>query len=112
MFCGELNGGLIAAHKSLRADEVRANIAVMTSPGYPVKIGWAKAKKDGWRVVPVQVAKRHLDVVPQDTLWWMAADEIENLTEMLRLCEISLGTMDEVCSSEYWERYPGNPIHE
>ena len=59
LFCGELNGGLIAAHMSLRADEVRANIAVMTSPGYPVKIGWAKAKKDGWRVVPVQVAKLH-----------------------------------------------------
>ena len=57
LFCGEFNGGLIAAHMSLRADEVRATIAVMTSPGYPVKIGWAKAKKDGWRVVPVQVAK-------------------------------------------------------
>ena len=59
LFCGEFNGGLIAAHMSLRANEVRANIAVMTSPGYPVKIGWAKALKDGWRVVPVQVAKLH-----------------------------------------------------
>lgn len=41
-----------------------------------------------------------------------AADEIARLREQIRLCEISLGTFDEGCSSEYWERYPGNPKHQ
>lgn len=40
------------------------------------------------------------------------AAAVKSLREQLRLCEISLGTFDEGCSSEYWERYPGNPVHE
>lgn len=42
----------------------------------------------------------------------LMAEEIRRLREQLRDCSVSFGIFDEGCSSEYWERYPGNPSHE
>lgn len=56
MFCGELDGDLVTAHIASRADDARKSIADMFAPG-PLTDGWALAKKEGWRVVPVVVSR-------------------------------------------------------
>jgi hypothetical protein len=57
MFCGELNGDLVTGHLDHCAWVVRRHIAYMFEPGAPDKVGWEKAKREGWRVVPVKVEK-------------------------------------------------------
>lgn len=71
MFAGELEGHLVLSHISARADSVRDSIADMflAPPSLDVtlageasvkdrlKVAWRKARKDGWRVVPVKVSR-------------------------------------------------------
>lgn len=59
MFCGELNGDLVTSHIAHRADSVRRSVALMFDAGAPIETGWARAKREGWRVVPVYVDHAH-----------------------------------------------------
>lgn len=67
MFAGEVDGHLALSHMSVRADGVRYSIAHMflSPPSWDVevstrdrlKVAWGKARKGGWRVVPVWVSR-------------------------------------------------------
>lgn len=57
MFCGELHGVLEPGHIGFRANEVRFSIAAMFNDWHPEKKGWTEARREGWRVVPVEVRK-------------------------------------------------------
>lgn len=57
MFCGELDGQLVLSYIDHRADDVRYKLAVNAEPGKPYPEGWKAAKKNGWRVVPVNVSR-------------------------------------------------------
>lgn len=57
MYAGELDGEVTLAHLAFRAWEVRRKIALMFEPGAPEKVGWAKARQAGWKVVRVRVQK-------------------------------------------------------
>ena len=55
MFCGELRGQLEPCHIGFRADEVRRSIAMLFNEGQGNSKWWPDAKREGWRVVPVEV---------------------------------------------------------
>lgn len=63
MFCGEMNGKLIGSHLFCRADSVRSSIARMVDQGVPISTGWARARHEGWRVVPVRVEQIRKDPI-------------------------------------------------
>lgn len=55
MFSAALDDKLTPSYVAFRADEVRQELAEMFAPGQPTKIGWAMAKKVGWKIVRVKV---------------------------------------------------------
>ena len=63
MFCGELGGLLEPNHIAFRADAVRQSISEMYGRRYHgsaeaiFRERWREARKDGWRVVKVEVSK-------------------------------------------------------
>ena len=56
MYCGELDGQLVACHISLQARGVRCSVGAMFNDRDDER-GWREAVKSGWRVVKVRVAK-------------------------------------------------------
>lgn len=63
MYAGELQGRIETCHLAHRAREARHSVATMFYDNrnplkYTAKMrdAWAKARKEGWRIVPVIVA--------------------------------------------------------
>jgi hypothetical protein len=63
MFSGERGGDLCPLHISFRAGDVRESIArLFADDAFPYSrearaAAWRRAKREGWRVVPVRVEK-------------------------------------------------------